>query len=74
MPKFYSGRQVVEVLKRAGFYKVSQKGTHLKLRGIWNEKLQTVIIPMHKEIALGTFQSILRQADMTKEEFDKFVK
>lgn len=74
MPKLYSGRQAVKAFRRAGFYKVSQKGTHLKLRGIWNGKLQTVIVPTHKQIAYGTFQSILKQADMTKEEFEQFVK
>ncbi len=74
MPKLYSERQVVKAFNHAEFYKVSQKGTHLKLRGIWNGKLQTVIVPMHKQVVHGTFQSILKQADMTKEEFDKFVK
>lgn len=74
MPKLYSGRQIVNALKRVGFYQVSQKGTHLKLRGLWKGKLQTVIIPFHKEVASGTFQSILNQADMSREEFEGFVK
>jgi len=72
MPRFYSGKQIVKVLKRAGFYVVSQKGSHLKMRGIYKGKLQTVIIPMHKEVALGTFRSILKQADMNSEEFESF--
>lgn len=74
MPKLYSGRQIVKALKRAGFYQVSQKGSHLKLRGFWKRKLQTVIVPLHREIAHGTFQSILEQADMSWEEFKGFVK
>lgn len=44
------------------------------MRGFWNGKLQTVIIPMHKQIAYGTFQSILSQASMSKNEFEGFVK
>lgn len=74
MPKFYSGQQIVKALKRAGFYQVSQKGSHIKLRGFWNEKLQTVVVPNHKQVAYGTFQSILNQASMTKGEFERFVK
>ena len=74
MPKLYSGKNVISALRRAGFEKVSQKGSHIKMRGIWNGKLQTVIIPNHKQIAFGTFQSILSQASMTKLEFERFLK
>lgn len=72
MPKLYSGKQIVKTLLRSGFVTLSQKGSHLKLRGVWNGKLQTVIVPMHKEVAMGTFQSILKQADMTRQEFEEF--
>ena len=74
MPKLYSAKVVVKALKRAGFYQVSQKGSHIKMRGFWRGKLQTVIVPNHKEIALGTFQSILNQASMLLEEFKSFLK
>ncbi len=58
-----SGEQVAAALQRAGFERVSQKGSHLKMRsGQW-----TVIVPMHREIAPGTMRSILRQAGMTEE-------
>ena len=39
-----------------------------KLNKTSEEKSFTVIVPNHKEIALGTFQSIIKQAAMTKEE------
>ncbi len=74
MPKLYSGTKIIKALQRAGFYKVSQKGSHLKLRGIRFGKLQTVVVPMHKEVAWGTFQSILNQAAMTFEEFKPHVR
>ncbi|MBI4129811.1 type II toxin-antitoxin system HicA family toxin [Candidatus Roizmanbacteria bacterium] len=74
MPKLYSGKQVVKTLQRAGFSVISQKGSHVKLRGFWNGKLQTVIVPAHKELARGTFQSILNQAGMTNSEFEEFVR
>ena len=62
-------QDVTKVLKRAGFSQVSQKGSHIKYRGFYRGKLQTVIVPNHKEIAKGTFNSILTQASMTLEEF-----
>ncbi len=73
MPKLYSARQVLQSLKSAGFAIVSQQGSHIKLRGIRNGRLQTVIVPDHKEIARGTFNSILRQADMTRQEFENYL-
>lgn len=61
MPKLYSAKVTLKALHRAGFVIVSQKGSHIKLRGIRNGKLQTVIVPNHKEIARGTFSSILER-------------
>ena len=73
MPKFYSAREILRVLQQAGFEKVSQKGSHIKLRGLREGKLLTVIVPNHKTIAKGTFSSILRQAEMTRVEFESFL-
>lgn len=74
MPDLYSAKSVLKALKKAGFEKVSQKGSHIKLRGISEGKILTVIVPNHKTIAKGTFGSILRQADMTKVEFESNLK
>lgn len=71
MPKRYSARKVIKTLERLGFRVVSQKGSHIKLRGIQAEKLQTVIVPNHKQIAVGTFLSILRQASISRQEFEE---
>ena len=70
MPKLYSGQKIIKTLQRAGFWQVSQKGSHIKLKGIRPGKLQTVIVPNHKEVAQGTFRSILAQASMTLGEFE----
>lgn len=68
MPKRFSAREVLRALKRLGFVEISQRGSHIKLRGIRSGKLQTVIVPNHKEIAVGTLGSILRQADVSMRE------
>ena len=70
MPKRYSAKEIIKKLKRLGFVKVSQKGSHIKLRGLVEGKLQTVIVPNHKEIAVGTFGSILKQANLGKRDFE----
>ncbi len=73
MPKLYSARIVLSSLQRAGFSIISQKGSHIKVHKRKGEKSFTAIVPNHKEIAIGTFNSILKQAGMSKKEFDKFV-
>lgn len=59
--------KIIFTLYKFGFYKVSQKGSHLKLK---NEQTGRIcIIPMHAEVARGTFKSILEQADISLEDF-----
>jgi predicted RNA binding protein YcfA (HicA-like mRNA interferase family) len=66
----YSAREVLVALRRAGFDRVSQRGSHIKLR---NAAGRTVIVPDHVEIMRGTMRSILRQADLTADEFDQYL-
>ncbi len=69
MPKLYSSLHIVRVLQKNGFLKVSQKGSHAKYRKHGNSVL-TVIIPANKkEIPIGTFKSILRQAQLEEKDF-----
>ena len=71
MPKLYSSNEIIKVLQERGFIYISQKGSHIKFRKIGAPAL-TVIIPADKEeIPSGTFKSILRQADLIKEDFEK---
>lgn len=58
-------------LERAGFRKVSQRGSHVKMR---HPDGRTAIIPMHRELAAGTLRSILRQARLTVEELLELLK
>lgn len=73
MPKLYSARVVLKTLQKASFTISSQRGSHIKLVKQSENKTLTVIVPNHKEIAIGTFQSILKQANMTKIQFAKYL-
>lgn len=72
MPKLYSAKAILSILQKSGFSIVSQKGSHIKLQKMTPHKTLTVIVPNHKEIAVGTFSSILKQAEMTKAEFTEY--
>jgi len=58
-----SGRDVLAILRRFDFAPTSTRGSHAKLRrsGPEGEK-QTLVIPLHDELDVGTLQAIMRQA------------
>jgi len=69
--KGLSHREVARKLKKAGFKEVSQKGSHVKFAKETEFGRRTAIVPRHKEIALGTLKSILRQAGLSEREFEE---
>jgi len=73
MPKLYSAKQVIKGLKRLGFIKISQRGSHIKMRGVMKGEIRTAIIPNHKQIAQGTLSSILKQANISKQELEMVI-
>lgn len=70
MAKTISGALVVKILCRYfGFFVVSQKGSHVKLRNENNQKVVTTIVPLHRELAIGTFRGILELAQVDELDF-----
>ncbi len=64
--------QVVIALEKTGFIFHRQKGSHL---AYYHPKTnRTVIIPKHRELKKGTLREILREADLSREEFIKLLK
>ena len=66
-----SYRSVASKLRKAGFEEVSQRGSHVKFAKYELEGTLTATVPKHDNIALGTMKSILRQAGLSEEEFDR---
>jgi predicted RNA binding protein YcfA (HicA-like mRNA interferase family) len=57
-----SGRDVVAALQSVGFTLVATRGSHAKLQRMTAAGKQTLTIPLHDELAVGTLQAIYRQA------------
>jgi predicted RNA binding protein YcfA (HicA-like mRNA interferase family) len=70
MPKLPSvtGKIVINTLKKVGFQAVRQKGSHVQMA---HEDGRLVTIPVHagKTIGRGLLRKILRDAELTREEF-----
>lgn len=62
-----SGRECVRALEKAGFVFGRQRGSHMVL--YCEHPPSQVTVPDHRELDRGTLRSILRQADLTIEEF-----
>ncbi len=64
MPRI-SGDEAIKVFMILGFQQVRQKGSHVIMRR--GEK--GCVIPKHKELAVGTLRSAIRQAGISIDEF-----
>ncbi len=65
-----SGQELLKALHRAGFEPKRQRGSHVvvqKGRAVFS-------VPLHAELKPGTLRGILRQAGMTVEELEGFLR
>lgn len=68
-----SGREVIKALAKIGFRIVGRRGSHVRLKRK-DGKTLIVVVPDHRELARGTLKSILRQANLSREEFLEILK
>ena len=62
-----SGRECVKALEKGGFYWKRQESTHIILRR--DVPFSQLVVPDHKELDRGTLRAIIRQAQMSVDEF-----
>ncbi|ACB52196.1 hypothetical protein cce_2848 [Crocosphaera subtropica ATCC 51142] len=66
-----SGKECIKALKKVGFVVFRQRGSHITM--IREDPQCQVTIPNHKTVAKGTLRAIIRQADLTVDEFTKLL-
>lgn len=68
-----SGTEVVRALEHAGFVVCRQTGSHVILRH--PAKRLSIPVPMHggRDLPTGTLRGIIRDADLTLEEFSRLL-
>lgn len=64
-----SAREAVRALERLGFRQVRQQGSDAILVREDAEGRSGCVVPMHRELKIGTLKGTLRQAKVTSEEF-----
>jgi predicted RNA binding protein YcfA (HicA-like mRNA interferase family) len=64
-----SGKETIAALERLGFVQVRQRGGHVVLRKKGARGDVGCVVPLNRELAVGTLHNILKLAQVTEEEF-----
>lgn len=64
-------REVQRKLLRAGFAVIGQTGSHVKFILTTPHGTRTAIVPKTRDVPAGTLRSILRQAGLNEDEFQR---
>jgi predicted RNA binding protein YcfA (HicA-like mRNA interferase family) len=71
LSKTFSGKEVVKVLRRIGYYVDHQRGSHIFMHNLSENK--SVIVPNHLELKKGTLSNILKKVGITIEDLKKLL-
>jgi predicted RNA binding protein YcfA (HicA-like mRNA interferase family) len=68
-----SGREAVKALYKAGFRVVRQRGSHVRLEKMKEDRMIKLTVPLHKSLKKGTLRRIIEDAGLTVQEFNKLL-
>lgn len=71
MPKLerISGEETIRRLRKLGFKHIRQRGSHVILKKQTTGEEIGCVVPLHRELAVGTLRGIIKQAKLSVEEF-----
>lgn len=69
-----SGKDAIKVFEKIGYKVVRQKGSHIRLRNDSNQFHKPITIPNHKELKLGLLRMLIKDANLTIENFLSLLK
>jgi len=66
-----SGKKIIKCLEQIGYCQGKQRGSHIRLE---HEKFRSVTIPNYSMVSRGLLRKILRDAELSPEQFIKLTK
>lgn len=66
-----SGREACRILQEHGFAEVRRRGSHIVMQRRTDAGSVTVPVPDHRELAIGTILSIIRQSGIPRAQFEE---
>jgi len=64
-----SGLEAIRTLERLGFHRVRQRGSHVVMKKTTASGDVGCVVPLHKELKIGTLRGILKQAKVEPDSF-----
>ena len=64
-----SGKKAVRTLEKMGFIISRQTGSHVVLKKLTPDGEIVCVVPLHRELKIGTLSGILKQAQVKADEF-----
>ena len=68
-----SGEDVVKALSKIRYKVVRQRRSHLRLKDSTNPSHKPITVPLHKELKPGLLRKIIKDADLSVEQFKKLL-
>ncbi|MGD2086386.1 MAG: type II toxin-antitoxin system HicA family toxin [Candidatus Aminicenantes bacterium] len=65
--------KVIKALKRDGWLVVRQRGSHIRLQKRSGDEVLKIIVPAHRPIKRSTLSHIIKQARLSREEFENLL-
>jgi len=69
-----SGEKAVKCFEMLGYVVVRQKGGHIRMRHESDKSRKPLTIPKHKVLGKGLLRKLLRDAEISVEEFNKLLR
>jgi predicted RNA binding protein YcfA (HicA-like mRNA interferase family) len=71
MPKLpiISGKKAISTFEKMGFIKSRQTGSHVVLKKSISDGEIVCVVPLHRELRRGTLSGIIKQAQVTADDF-----
>jgi predicted RNA binding protein YcfA (HicA-like mRNA interferase family) len=75
MPKLpiISGNQAIKCFEKIGYQVIRQQGSHVRMRHKSDNSKCPLTIPRHRTLGKGLLRKLLRDAELTLEEFLKLL-
>jgi predicted RNA binding protein YcfA (HicA-like mRNA interferase family) len=64
-----SGDETISALEKLGFVHARQRGSHVIMKKIFEDRAIGCAVPRHRELAPGTLRGILKLANVSIEDF-----
>lgn len=64
-----SAKEVIKVFIKIGYQVVRQRGSHIRLHHSFDKQKIPLTIPNHKSLGRGLLHKLLRDADLSVDEF-----